>query len=113
MSAGRYISDTPVSARVDVAWQRGYDAGKAEKRATVALVLGVFATVSPWLKGKGHLLPWVIMATVIVSAITLAIAIPVALALLIFKGVRFFIRRQWGRQSSRQVTVTLSDGSTF
>jgi hypothetical protein len=73
MSAGLYVSDSPVPARVDAAWRAGYEVGIRDGRNPLRLVEGIgvgylFLRYGRRLARGGLMaLPWLIVAAVIVA----------------------------------------------
>jgi hypothetical protein len=59
----------PVSARLDRAWQRGYETGLAEKRDRLAVIAIALALFALWrqvdVRKHAHLLPWAIVASLV------------------------------------------------
>ncbi len=107
MSAGLYRSDTPVSARVDIAWKRGYDVGVKDGRR-LALVASLVAVWTFTRRNRIHPV-WVILAALV--------AIP---GVVLFVTVRALVRADRHRRALARATagmaaqtVTLSDGTVF
>lgn len=108
-----YHSRSPVPDRVDRAWEQGYVAGKAEKRATVALIISTFTAIADFTRGRRHLFGWAVSLILITTVLALLAAIIVVPCVFGYKGVRFLIRRHGKGVGHSPVTVTLNDGSTF
>jgi hypothetical protein len=115
---GRYVSDTPVSVRVDKAWGRGYEAGHKDgvRHGKQLAFAAIAVTTLALVKRRPSSIPWVIILA--------GFVVP---CLVVFLAVRSLVNRErairslTGSRSGRQgmgesVTpdkVTLSDGSTF
>lgn len=69
MASGRYVSDTPVSARVDRAWLIGYEAGRAERAERLAIVSLAISVFTLWrqrrIRSHWYLLPWAIIFSLV------------------------------------------------
>jgi hypothetical protein len=110
MSDNLYRHHQSVPDRVDAAWLKGYEAGKADVRklAGLAIVVGAFVALR---RSRIH---WAACL-----AIALAVAlyvIPVLLIAMVVRvgcrGARAYHRRRVGRRIA-QPSVTLDDESTF
>jgi hypothetical protein len=99
-----YRSDTPVSARVDIAWHRGYEAGKkGERERNLTLAGAALIVVWLWHHYRLHahlcLLPWVI-------ALSLILTVLLGPALVLFAVVRAVVRIYVRRSRESQPVVS-------
>lgn len=101
-----YRSNKSVPDRVDAAWRKGYEAGLAERSdhrlALVALAVSGFTL---WrqvdMRRNSHLLPWAILASAMLFAVALVLAlcsVPFVLAAL---GIRTGYRHHQATVSHR------------
>jgi hypothetical protein len=117
MSTGYYTSDTPVSARVDAAWGKGYEKGLSDGRSLRYLFGGVIlgailerVHLGRLIRALGGwslaLLPWLVIAAALVAPVVLVALIVWTLALL---GRGVWHKRGSGKRSTAVVAGTNGD----
>ncbi|MBF6558175.1 MAG: hypothetical protein IVW52_18880 [Acidimicrobiales bacterium] len=104
-----YRSTSPVSHRVDIAWRRGYETGRAEGRklAVVALAVAVLTLWRhPAVRGHTHLIPWTLVGSLVALSLMIG-SIPFVLAVL---GIRWGVRRRRNRPGVQAAITPVVEG---